>query len=403
MVELRELLKKDNLIVMGSHEYPIDKIKIAFWGGMGVVAKEVSERLVKKGFEVLVLPRKVKEYASTKPFYHEQNGVHIFALPIRRYQAGSYNADLYEVYPLPAGVTALDHSYTMWRTLQKNGLKNPIIHGHDWMSIAWLREAKRDDYKSILTVHLSANRNASSRLNDKRLELERLAGFYAQKIHYVSLAQMKECAIYGWNHDKEHHVIPNGVDINRYIPPNDSSIEDYILYVGRLAPVKNVPQLVSGWSEFNTKYPDVKLKILGASGVSNLDVQRVIASLDARQREKVELRIEMVSEAERIKYYQNSSVCCFPSSREAFGVVAVEAQSCGKPVVVGNVGGFKENVLEGVTGLHIDGTSPNSISEGLTLAYENRKSWGRNARKLVMTFYDWDKIVEDYIKEFYSD
>ena len=64
MKSIEEILKSDNLILMCSQEYPIDS-KVAFWGGMGVVTKEVSERLVKKGFEVLVVPRRVKEYAAT--------------------------------------------------------------------------------------------------------------------------------------------------------------------------------------------------------------------------------------------------------------------------------------------------------------------------------------------------
>ena len=402
MKALRELLKSNNLIIMGSHEYPIDKSRIAFWGGMGVVAKEISERLVKHDFNVLVLPRKIKGYASTKPFFQEQNGVYVLALPIRRYQASKENTDLYNYYPVPDGIISLDHCYTTWRHLQKMGIGNPIIHGHDWMSVAWIREAKRAKLRNVFTVHLSAKRTATAILNDKRLELERLAGSYAEKIHYVSVAQMRDCSNYGWNHNKKHNVIPNGVDINKYIPPKETPLEDYILYVGRLAPVKNVVPLILGWSEFNKKYPDVKLKILGASGVSNLDVQKTVASLTNEQKAKVELRIEMVSEAERIKYYQGSSVCCFPSSREAFGIVAIEAQACHKPVVVGNVGGFKENVLEGVTGLHVNGTSPEQIAEALRLAYENRTAWGRNARKLVITFYDWDKIVKDYIRELYT-
>lgn len=404
-MEIEELLKQENLIIMTSHEYPIDPMKIAFWGGMGVVTKEISERLVKKGFHVLVTPRKIKEYASSKPFFQEYNGVHVLSLPIERFQAGSENADLYNYFPIIDGTIALDHSYTTWRYLQKIGMKNPIIHGHDWLSAGFMREAKREGYRSIFTVHMSALRDSGikgMRLADKRLELERIAGNYANKIHYVSLSQMKSCKVYHWNHDKEHHVIPNGVDILKYIPSQEIPTEDYILFIGRLSPVKNVPQLVLGWSEFNKDFPQVGLKILGASGVSNFDVERMINSLSASQRSQIENRIEMVSEEEKIHYIQNSSVCCFPSSTEAFGIVSIEAQACGKPVVVGNVGGFKENVLEGITGIHVNGRSSSSIAEGLRLAYSNRKAWGKNARNLVTAFYDWDKLVEDFIEELYT-
>jgi len=401
-MEMKQLFKKDNLIVMVCHEYPADSAEIQFWGGMGSVTQAISERLVLEGFEVLVLPRRVKEYAAKGVFYLKKNGVHILSLPIQAYQAGPQNADLYNIYPIKEGLTSLDHCYTAWRFLERHKIKDPTIHLHDWLSVGMAREAKRANFRSIFTVHMSGERIPDNIKVDKRLELERITGNYADKVHYVSLAQRRSCKIHRWSLSKKHSVIPNGCDIDRYIPPKETPIEDYVLFVGRLSPVKNVGALVKGWSIFNKQYPEVKLKILGASGISNVNVQMTINALNSIQKNKVNLRIEMIPEIERIKYYQNSAVCCFPSSKEAFGIVALEAQSCGKPVVVGDVGGFKENVLEGVTGVHVRGNEPKSIAEGLATAYENRESWGKNARKLVLSFYSWDKIIKDYIEQLYS-
>lgn len=403
MLELKELLSLENLIIMVSHEYPVEPSEIHYWGGMGTVCKSVSERLVHRGYEVLVLPRRVREYAAEGTMYFEKNGVHILSLPIKPYQGGDWNKDLYNIYPIKEGVTTLDHCYTSWRFLESLGMKNPIIHNHDWLSAGIAREAKRAGYRNIFSVHMSSERDEERLSVDKRLELERLTGNYSDKIHYVSLSQRSSCKVYGWNSNKEHVVIPNGVDIHKYTPPEQKPIEDYVLFVGRLSPVKNVPALIRGWSIVNKEYPDLKLKILGASGISNIDVTEIIASLDPDQKSKVELKMEMVSEQERIEYYQKCSLGCFPSSKEAFGVVAVECQACGKPVVVGDVGGFKENVLEGVTGIHVKGIDPKCISEGIRLAYENKDSWGKNARKLTKEFFDWDKLVDDYVEDLYKE
>ena len=68
---------------------------------------------------------------------------------------------------------------------------------------------------------------------------------------------------------------------------------------------------------------------------------------------------------------------------------------------MGNVGGFKENVLEGISGVHVNGNDPEDIARGLELAYLNRKYFGRNGRKLVEEYFNWDKIVERYIDELY--
>lgn len=403
MKELKKLLKLDNLIIMGSQEYPSGDNRICYWGGMGEVAKNISERLVQEGFEVLVLPRRVKEYSCRHTIYIEKNGVHILSPPIQSFQAGPENSDLYDTFPTSDGITALDHSYSVWRFLQRHGLNkgNPIVHVHDWLGVAWAREAKRLGFKRVFTVHMSADRDHGLRLADKRLELEKIAGNNSEIIHYVSLSQMRSCKPYRWNSTRKHVIIPNGVDIDWFKPPKEDNPEEYVFFIGRLTPVKNVPALVQGWSIFNEEYPDIGLKILGGSGISNIDVHKRINGLPQEQRALVDLKIEMVSPQERLEAYQNSTICCFPSSKEAFGIVAIEAESCGKPVVVGDVGGFKENVLEGVTGVHIDGTKAKSIAEGLELAYVNRRVWGRNARRLVEDFYDWDEIIKSYVQNLY--
>lgn len=401
LLELRKLLQEDNLIIQACHEYPFSP-DVAFWGGMGEVVENISTRLTNKGFNILVLPRQVKEYAGDKIIYDQKNGVYVLSIPIKTYQAGYDNKDLYNILPTTQGFTALDHCFTTWRYLEKHGLEKGILHSHDWLGCGYLREAKRKaNIPKIFTVHLSTERNGK-RTIDPRLELEKLSGSYADIIHYVSLHQMVSCQAYNWNHNKPQVIIPNGVDINRFKPPQESPLEEYILYVGRLTPVKNVPNLIKAWKVFNEEYPDVKLKILGASGTSNIDVQNTIRTLSQDKRSKVELRIEMVPLQERIKYLQNSTICCFPSSIEAFGIVSLEAQACGKPVVVGRTGGFKENALCGTTGVHVDGEKPQEIAEGLSLAYTNRKTWGSNARKLVEEFFSWDKIIDIYIKEFYK-
>jgi len=401
-MELEELLKKDNLIIMGSHEYPgIDRIQ--FWGGVGEVVRNISERLAQKDWEVLVLPRLVTEYRTSTPIFIEHNGVHLLGLEIQRYLAGEENGDLYLTYPGYEGTTTLDHAYTTWRYLEKHGLKNPIVHVHDWLGVGWAREGKRRGCKTIFSVHMSVLRDSSQVLIDKRLELEKLAGQYAQTIHYVSFDTYKSCRTHGWNSNKKQLVIPNGVDVDKFKPITERSPEEYILFVGRLVPVKNVPNLIQGWSRFNDKYPEVKLQILGAPGASYVDVVNTFNALTPEKKARVELRTAMVPFEERLRRIQNASVLCAPSSDEAFGIVAVEAQACGIPVVVGDVGGFKENVLEGVTGTHITGTNIDSIAQGLELAYLNRKEFGKNGRKLVEGYFDWNKIVERYVKELYGD
>jgi glycosyltransferase involved in cell wall biosynthesis len=281
-----------------------------------------------------------------------------------------------------------------------NGLSKAIVHGNDWLSVAEIREAKRAGFKTAFTVHMSADRENCGL--DKRVELERIAGSYSDIIHFVSLSQQNSCLAHKWNEKHAQVIIPNGVDVTKFTPNKTESQDEYVLFVGRLVPEKNVPCLVKGWSQFNKKFPNVKLKILGSPGISNLDVMKEIQNLSTQQKDNVELRLEMVSEQERINYYQKSSVCCFPSSKEAFGIVAIEAQACGIPVVVGRVGGFWENTVEGLTGVHVNGLDSTSIAQGLENAYVNRKEWGNSARTFVQQFFSWDMIVDKYVENIYQ-
>ena len=401
MNTLKELLESERLILMGVQEYPTVE-GVTFWGGMGVVCKSISELLVHRGFEVLVLPRQVTGYQAQQIIYTAKNGVHVLALPTKTYQAGAENTELYELCPSPEGMMGLDHAFTTWRYLTENGLKHGIVHGHDWLGAGYLVAAKQANLKTAFSVHMSSDRTIQDKLLDKRLELENVAGNCADIIHYVSLSQKIACVTHNWGNHKSNIVIPNGVDVDKFLPPKETLTEDYILFVGRLTPEKNVPSLVKGWSMFNKNFPSVKLVILGAPGLSLVDVKREIDALSPEQKERVTLKIEMVTEQERIDYYQKSSVCCFPSGKEAFGIVALEAQSCGKPVVVGNVGGFWENTVEGTTGVHVQGNSPESIAQGLEVAYTSRNAWGKNARKFVAEFFSWNTIVEKYIENIYN-
>jgi len=399
MLKLEELFEIQKLLLMGCQEYPGIE-GVCYWGGMGEVVKAISERLIHKGYEVLVLPR-LGNGKKNGVLYQEKNGVHVLSMPSQSFQGGETSKDLYSTYQSNENDISLDHSFTTWKYLKKKGFKVGIVHYHDWLGAGWGREAQLAGLKRIFTIHMSQEREKMRNV-DKRLEVERLAGEDAQIIHYVSENQFQSCKTYNWSGSKKHIVIPNGVDLMKFIPGKANLEKEYVLFVGRLEPIKNAHNLVKGWAEFNKQYKDCELKILGAPGSGSGLVQQAISSLPKEQQKKVELIVKMVPENERITYFQDSTICCFPSSAEAFGIVALEAQACEKPVVVGNVGGFKENVFEGITGIHVDGGNPSDIARGLKAAYCNKETWGINGRKSCKDFFDWNKITQRYIDELYE-
>jgi len=64
------------------------------------------------------------------------------------------------------------------------------------------------------------------------------------------------------------------------------------------------------------------------------------------------------SRAELVKWFQAASVCVVPSHSESFGLVAIEAQACGTPVIAARVGGLPTAVRDGISGVLVDGHEP---------------------------------------------
>jgi D-inositol-3-phosphate glycosyltransferase len=56
-----------------------------------------------------------------------------------------------------------------------------------------------------------------------------------------------------------------------------------------------------------------------------------------------------------VKWFQSASVCVVPSYSESFGLVAIEAQACGTPVIAARVGGLPTAVRDGISGVLVDG------------------------------------------------
>jgi len=116
---------------------------------------------------------------------------------------------------------------------------------------------------------------------------------------------------------------------------------------------------------------------------------------------EVDLRYEFISEKERLEHYAACDVAVFPSLYEPFGIVALEAMSMEKPVVVGARGtsGFREIVVpngEKQCGYHVNPYDPADIAWGINSSLADRdgmKRLGKNGRKRVLENFTWNVIA----------
>jgi D-inositol-3-phosphate glycosyltransferase len=95
-------------------------------------------------------------------------------------------------------------------------------------------------------------------------------------------------------------------------------------------------------------------------------------------------------------YYALADVCVVPSRVETFGLVALEAQAQGTPVVAARVGGLPEVVADGETGHLIDGHDPSDYAAAIAALLHDdatRRRMGDAARRRAATF-SWDRMVD---------
>ncbi len=140
------------------------------------------------------------------------------------------------------------------------------------------------------------------------------------------------------------------------LPPD----EPIVLFVGRVQPLKGIDVAVDAFSLVQRRRPGARLLVIGGpsgpNGVSELDMVRErIGRLALSGHADL---IEPVAHDRLPRYYQAADVLLVPSRSESFGLVAVEAQACGLPVVGANVGGLSYAVSDGVSGYLIDGWDP---------------------------------------------
>jgi glycosyltransferase involved in cell wall biosynthesis len=194
----------------------------------------------------------------------------------------------------------------------------------------------------------------------------------------------------------ESKVIYNGVDTKLFFPSKARERDKIIfLYVGALLKKKGIYTLLKAMKDLNSKR--FELWVIG-SGPEEKRIKTMINS------EKIK-NVSLLGEIEHKKlpsFYRASDIVVVPSEYpEAFGMVAAEAMSCGKPVIASDVGGLGEIVKKSKGGVIFEpGNKGDLIEKMLILAnnFKKRKKLGKNGRNFAEKELDWSKIAEKYLK-----
>jgi glycogen(starch) synthase len=305
--------------------------------------------------------------------------------------------------------------------IKKEKYNFDVVCVHDWLSsISGLVIKNESKIPVVFHTHSTEWGRSGGQGSEVVSHLEGAMAQSADKIITVSYAMQQDLVRHGWSPSKIS-VVWNGVDPEKYNPRIVKKEDvmkirarydvpenwNMLLFVGRLAWVKGVRNLLVAMPSVLKEYPNTKLVILG-KGEEQSDIVETAERMGIK--EKVVYRFDFVPENERILHYAAADACVFPSTYEPFGIVSLEAMAMEKPVVVGARGvvGFKEQVLSAGTdqnGIHVNGEDPSDIAWGIKEVLRNpdkARNWGENGRKRVIEFFTWRKVAEETLKIYES-
>jgi glycosyltransferase involved in cell wall biosynthesis len=182
----------------------------------------------------------------------------------------------------------------------------------------------------------------------------------------------------GFPPDKTH-VHFNGLDCKTFTPkvPVTEKDPNLVLYVGRLIPYKGCDYLIRAMQLVQRDRPGSRLVIIG-DGSSRGGLEELARSLGINCDFLGELKpAEVRSWLEKARLFCATSVTTQDGQSEAFGVVFLEAQAMGVPVVSFRHGGIPETMREGVTGLLAEERDVEGLAEQMLRYLGEDKFWSR--------------------------
>jgi glycosyltransferase involved in cell wall biosynthesis len=197
------------------------------------------------------------------------------------------------------------------------------------------------------------------------------------------------------------HVVPHGLDTNLFSPAHEWNTENAlredqsnpsILFLANVVKRKGIFTLLDAFPAVLRQSPNCRLVIAGG-GPDLPEVRKQVTRLGCGK------HIEFLGPQERHQtpeLYRKCSVYCLPSFGEPYGTTVVEAMSCGKALVVTNIGALPHLVHE-QGGLRVPAGDPVALAEALVWLLqhpEERTAMGRYNRDFVQANMPWDRVAQ---------
>lgn len=389
------------------HTSPLDQPGTGDAGGMNVYVLELSKRLAATGLAVEIFTRTTS--SALPPIVEAHPGV-----LVRHVDAGPYSGLTKSELPGQQCVFARE---VLRQEAQHSQGWYDAVHTHYWLS-GQVGALMRDRWGVPLvhSMHTMAKvKNLALAEGDEPEPRTRVVG-------EQQLVDAADMLIANTEREAEQlqtlyaadparvAVVHPGVDLDVFRPvgrqearaalglPADAHV---LLFAGRIQPLKGPDVLLRAVAHLLDRRPELRptmvVPVVGGPSGSGLERPEGLVELAAELGIADVVRfVPPVAQRELVQWYAAATAVCVPSYNESFGLVAVEAQACGTPVVAAAVGGLPTAVADGLSGLLVDGHAPEAWAVALedlctrphlrdrlavgAVAHAREFSWERAAR-----------------------
>jgi len=397
------------------HTSPLDQAGTGDAGGMNVYVVETAKKMTQAGVAVDIFTR------ANKPNLPESIEI-ADGVNVKHLQAGPVEGFSKE--ELPSQLGALTSAFMNYqKQLPKDYYS--LLHSHYWISgqLGWV-VSEATGIPLIHTMHTTAKVKNLNLADGEKPEPqvrsigeEQVVKAATGLIANTDAEAASLVSLYDACPDRVFVVAP-GVDLQSFSPADGkvaararlNIAPDAILltFVGRIQPHKGPDVLLKAAAEMVSHSPYLRAKLAvaiigGASGYIN-ELEKLKSLAKFLKIEDITHFVDPVSRTVLPDWYRVTDLVCVPSYSESFGLVAIEAQACGTPVVATAIGGLRTAVSDGISGSLVDGHDPKAWSAVISrliaeparrlllsmgaIEHAGHFGWEMTARK-TLDVYDW--------------
>jgi len=351
------------------HTSPLEQPGTGDAGGLNVYVVEVAKRLAERGVEVDIFTRAVSrdqpQVAELAP-----------GVLVRHLAAGPFE-DL-DKSDLPGQLCQFTFELLRTEAAHAPG-RYDLVHGHYWLSGQVGAVAKeRWGVPLVQSMHtLGRVKNAALAVGDAAEPDVRLRGeaevvASADRLVANTEDEARQLIGYYGADPSRVAVINPGVDLSVFRPGSQRAARRQLglpadgvvlVFAGRVQPLKAPDVVLHAAARLLADFPGLADQLTvafvgGPSGTGRNDPDSLL-ELASRLGLGGQVRLEPpCPQAELAQWYRAATVVMVPSYSESFGLVAMEAQACGTPVVAAAVGGLRTAVRHGYSGILVDSRDP---------------------------------------------